>query len=70
MSNMLIFFPHALNHNPHLGHYNIITIQLKLVNTDLFLTQILRVTIGLQTILKGCRRAVQLNMSLLLVGDW
>ena len=26
MSNMLIFFTHALNHNPHLGHYNIILI--------------------------------------------
>ena len=27
-------------------------------------------TIGLQNILKVCRRAVQLNMSLLLVVDW
>jgi hypothetical protein len=45
------------------------TIQLKLANTDLSLTHILHVTIGLQNILEGCRRAMQLNMSLL-VGDW
>jgi hypothetical protein len=44
------------------------TIQLKLVNTDLSLTQNLHVTIGLQNILEGCRRAAQLNMSMLLVG--
>jgi hypothetical protein len=28
MSNMLIFFTHALNHNPHLGHYTITQMKL------------------------------------------